>query len=263
MSCVLPPETLDLIIDHLHDERAALKTCCIVSKSWVPRTRSHLFACVELNASKSHMARWKKTFPDPFNSPACYTSTLCISDLPTPTVTDTDVGIWIRTFCNVVHLELSSVGLTALVLLYELSPTVRSLRLTHSTTEVFDLICSFPLLEDLELITPASERDTGSWNIPSTSPKLTGTLALRTLGTTTLITRRLLDLPGGLHFSKIDAMFFEDEAESVKDLVLACSDTLESLSTLCCPSCASPSTPMTDQYLTAIHRRRHTNTSSA
>ena len=47
MSCTLPPEILDLIIDHLHDEPATLKTCCVVSKSWVPRTRKHLFALVE------------------------------------------------------------------------------------------------------------------------------------------------------------------------------------------------------------------------
>jgi len=241
MSCVLPPEILDLIIDHLHDEQAVLKACCIVSKSWVPCTRSHLFAHVELNASKSHMDLWKKTFPDPSNSPAHYTSTLCISDLPTLTITNIYVGSWIRTFRNVVHLEFLYVGPEALIPFYGLSPAVRSLRMAHSTAEVFDLICSFPLLEDLELITPSSESDTDSWNIPSTSPKLTGTLDLRLLGAPTMthIIRRLLDLPGGLHFSKIDVMFFDIEAESVKDLVLACSDTLESLSTLCCPVCAS------------------------
>jgi hypothetical protein len=40
----LPPEILDYIIDLLHDEPETLKRCCLVSKSWVPRTRKHLFA---------------------------------------------------------------------------------------------------------------------------------------------------------------------------------------------------------------------------
>jgi len=47
MSRSLPPEILDLIVDHLHDEPTALKACCLVSKSWVPRTWNHLFALVE------------------------------------------------------------------------------------------------------------------------------------------------------------------------------------------------------------------------
>ena len=42
----LPPEILDLIVGHLCD-KTALKTCCIVSKSWVPRNRAYLFALDE------------------------------------------------------------------------------------------------------------------------------------------------------------------------------------------------------------------------
>ncbi|KAF9645264.1 hypothetical protein BDM02DRAFT_3073690, partial [Thelephora ganbajun] len=43
----LPPEILDYIVDLLHDEPETLKQCCLVSKSWVSRTRKHLFANVE------------------------------------------------------------------------------------------------------------------------------------------------------------------------------------------------------------------------
>ena len=48
-----PPEIVDLIIDHLHDQPATFKTCCVVSKSWVPRTRKQLFSHVEFHDSKS------------------------------------------------------------------------------------------------------------------------------------------------------------------------------------------------------------------
>ena len=40
----LPAEMLDHVVDHLHDARDALRNCCLVSKSWVPRARKHLFA---------------------------------------------------------------------------------------------------------------------------------------------------------------------------------------------------------------------------
>ncbi|KAF9789198.1 hypothetical protein BJ322DRAFT_1000595, partial [Thelephora terrestris] len=45
----LPPEILDLVTDNLSDEPSTLKACCLVSKSWVPRTRKHLFASVKFN----------------------------------------------------------------------------------------------------------------------------------------------------------------------------------------------------------------------
>ena len=38
----LPGELLDHTVDHLYDARVTLKSCCLVSKSWVPRTRKHL-----------------------------------------------------------------------------------------------------------------------------------------------------------------------------------------------------------------------------
>ena len=40
----LPAELLDYIVDHLHDTKDALKSCGLLSKSWIPRTRRRLFA---------------------------------------------------------------------------------------------------------------------------------------------------------------------------------------------------------------------------
>jgi len=60
MSPDLMPELLDLIVDHLRGELTTLETCCVVSKSWVPRAQKHLFAHVEF-----HVELWKKAFPDP------------------------------------------------------------------------------------------------------------------------------------------------------------------------------------------------------
>ena len=40
----LPQETLDYIVDLLHDEPETLRERCLLSKPWIPRTRKHLFA---------------------------------------------------------------------------------------------------------------------------------------------------------------------------------------------------------------------------
>jgi len=237
MSRSLPPEILDLTIDHLHDEPTALKACCLVSKSWVPRTRKHLFALVEFRTLQSPVERWKKNFPDHSNSPAHHTHTLCIRNLPTLIAADTEVGAWIRSFRNVVQLHLERITWegprSPLVPFHGFSPTIRSLSLTRTSFEVFDLICSFPLLEDLTLVLLAAD-DADRWTVPLASPKLTGSLELITPGMVPPIARRLLELPDGLHFVKIRVTCLnEEDARSATDLVSRCSSTLEILDIGC------------------------------
>jgi hypothetical protein len=43
-----PSETFDEIIDHLHPDKAALATCALVCRSWLPSSRYHLFAEVNI-----------------------------------------------------------------------------------------------------------------------------------------------------------------------------------------------------------------------
>ena len=73
----LPRETLDYIIDLLHDEPETLRECCLVSKSWIPHARKHLFTDIKFR-SVIDLESWKKTFPDPSNSPAYHTRTLSV-----------------------------------------------------------------------------------------------------------------------------------------------------------------------------------------
>jgi hypothetical protein len=229
----LPPEILDHIIDHLHDEPTTLKTCCIIPKSWIPRTRTHLFASVDFYPPTSPVDRWKKAFPDPSTSPARYTRTLSIRDIPVITAVDEDVGGWVRTFHNLVNLRLDSRDWESrtpgpqlsLIPFHGLSPNLRSLDLTSPSPEALDLICSFPLLEDLTWA-PLIQGDV-LWDVPSTSPELTGSLNLTTIKGIRPGARRLLNLPGGLHFTKIMIGCPNEDVESTMDLVSSCSDTLE------------------------------------
>ena len=237
MSPTLPPEILDLIVDHLQHEQAALKTCCVVSKSWISRVRAHLFAHIKFSPTTSPIESWTRVFPDPSNSPAHYARTLSITtstDL-LPTAGGTDARAWIRSFFLVtrltVHINDDDCRIP-LAQLHGFSPVLKSLFLVYFSpppSEVFNLVCSFPSVADLSLVSLAEEETKGGWTIPSTSPNLTGKLLLRMYGRIRPDVRWLLGLPGGLHFSCISIGGPDSEAESTADLVLRCSDTMKSL----------------------------------
>ena len=261
MSSTLPQEILDLIVDLLREEPDSLRACCLVSKQWVHRTRKHLFAHVEF-PMPYHIKRWVKTFPDPSDSPARYAHSLSIRGAPV--VTPVDMGAvdgWIHVFSGIVQLHVNMCGFNSggkisLVPWRGLSPTLKSLRLTYGpstlSSEIFGFVCSFPLIEDLALDT-SDKHEVDRWNVPSTSPKFTGCLDLKLLGGIRLVVRRLLELPGGLHFSKILAMWFIEDVESMMDLVSKCPDTLESLRIYYwIASAGFLSAFVVGQYLTAI-----------
>ena len=267
MSCPFPPEILDLVVNDLHDQRDALLACGTVSKSWVPRTRRHLFARVEFGSPESSIESWIKTFPDPSNSPTHYTQSLVVANAQLVTVADMGVGRWIRAFHNIVHLyvairnsQLDDGGQVSLVPFYGLSPAVKSLHLYSITpchTEVFSLLCSFPLLEDFALDACRGRIWPDKWETPLTSPRLTGSLKLGGLmeGGAGPIARRLLDLPGGLNFTKIvSAGACEDDFRATADLVSRCSGTIESLTISDCLLSVFLPTAALDQSLTVTIR---------
>jgi len=254
-----PPEILDLIVDQLHDELAALKACCVVSKSWVPRSRRHLFARVAFDAPESSVESWMETFPDPSNSPAHHTRSLSIRGLPAAVAAGTDGSSWVRAFQHVVTLNVDTRewddSQVTFVPLHGLSPTLKSLRVTYSfipLSEVFNLICSFSLLEDLALISLDPNGSDDGQNTSSTSPRLTGSLYLETSRGIRFVVRRLCNLPGGLHFSKVAVRCFNEDAESTMDLVSRCSDTLESLKISYCIPSTFPSTSKTRQLIDTL-----------
>ena len=241
----LPPEILDHIADILHDEPEALKECCLVSKSWVPRTQKHLFANIELR-SEGDLESWKKAFPDPSNSPAHHTHTLKIGGTQVIRAADVGEGGWIQAFSRVASLDLSGDvhqypddPVAPLAPFYKFSPTLKSLRVRSSSLsypELFTLVRSSPLLEDLTLaghgalLKNGDDPDGSQAVVPSVPPALTGTLNLVIHGGMEYTTRQLLDLPNGLHFRKLMFSWFEEEdLEWIMKLVNECSDSLEHL----------------------------------
>jgi hypothetical protein len=240
----LPAEILDHVVDNLHDAQDALRNCCLTSKSWVPRTRKHLFVDVAFLTPKS-LQSWKEIFPDPSVSPAHYAKTLFVGCTEVVTAAGVEAGGWIRAFSRVEHLEINTPNKSAtpLVPFHGLSPAIRSLRVSVFVllpSQVFNLILSFPLLEDLAVNTynetsadngDGSGRDempTAAW--PLTPPVFTGSLNLGLAGGMKPFTRRLLSLVGGIHFRKLTVRWShsEDSLATVA-LVERCSRTLKSL----------------------------------
>ena len=247
-----PPELLDIIVDFLCTEPKALQNCCLVAKSWVPHTRKHLFVAVAF-PSPQRLESWKKTFPDPSNSPAHYTRYLSIRCPHIITVADAEEGGWIRTFSRVVCLDMvSSLGQdlndseVSLIPFHGFSPVIKSFRLfsvqmKHS--QIFDLICSLPTLEDLILVTlgiPDDENPTvgglPTETRPPGAPVLTGDLKLVLPYGMESIARRLLSIPSGLHFRHLMISCRQEcDLRWVNALVLGCSATLENLVITCDP----------------------------
>ena len=237
----LPLEILDLIIDLLHDKPETLKQCCVVSKSWVPRTRNHLFADIKF-LTPGDLEAWKKAFPDPSRSPVHYTHTLAVGCDPAIMAADAEEGGWIQTFSHVVSLALETTKYggeeeLSFVPFHKFSTSLRSLRVFSillPPSQVLNLIRSLPLLEDLALIghgmwdSDDDESDGPPTAFPSASPALTGTLELFLFQGRTGVARRLLDLPNGLHFRKFKlTLRVEEDFCWMAQLVVACSDTLE------------------------------------
>ena len=273
----LPRETLDYIVDFIHDKPEALKECCLVSKSWVPRTRRHLFAHIEFHSAEDFKS-WKKAFPDPSSSPAHHTHSLFVRHARVVMMADAEAGGLIRTFSRVVWLGLglgfSDNKLTlsdlleeiSLVPFYNFSPILKSLRVDSillPCSQIFNLVRSFPLLEDLTLtgydeLWDAENDPHGSQTIvPSDSPAFTGSLDLAGLGGVWDIVHRLLDLPSGLHFRRLNLLCYDDgDLRWIVKLVVACSNTLEYLDVAYEPDGASHSASPLDQRFTWAMIRR-------
>ena len=241
----LPQEILDSVIDLLHDEPETLKRCCLISNSWVPRTRKYLFADIKFS-SASDLESWKKTFPDITNSPAFHARTLFVGCPQFVVAADAEEGGWIQTFSGVKSLDVDTgdqylrAAAVSLAPFCKFPPTLKSLyvgAIILPYPGLFDLILSFPLLEDLGLAGYDEPALDGSGLhgpqtiVPSTSPVFTGTLEFRRLEGAGDIARQLLDLPNGLHFRKL-TLAWDDRAEELQwmmELVAKCSHTLQSL----------------------------------
>ena len=243
----LPAELLDRIVDLLYDSRNTLKQCSLVSKSWIPRARKRLFAEIKFSTMES-LQSWATAFPDPSTSPACYTRILLVGRPLETVAADAEEWGWIQTFTRAQVLDLStnftnrSPPPISLLPFYGFSPSLKTLRLAFRvfpSSQVFGLIPSFPLLDDLRVVAwwIASNEDSNNQETavqPLVSPPFTGFLELDLNTGLDFVASWLLSLPGGLHFRSLH-LTFNRQSNSVPAtaLVEGCSSTLEFLEIDC------------------------------
>ena len=264
----LPVELLDYILDFLHDARDAIESCCLVSKSWILRTRQILFADVAFD-SPEKLQSWKNAFPDPSTSPAWHTRSLFIKFSRTIAAVDTEEGGWITSFSRVVCLKVDTRGATVndLIPLHGFSPVVESLHaiipLDHPSP-ILDLILSFPSLKDLSVISHcpftfySDGFDTQSILAQRSSQlSLTESLTLSVRRGMDPIAFPLLILQGGLRFRRLQLTCYHvGDVSLATKLVGRCCSTLEGLEVECHPPCASVPyslAPIVDPRLQVIH----------
>ena len=108
----LPPELPDDIANLLQVSRDALKSYSLVSKSWISRSRTHLFSRIKFHTMKD-VESWKTKFSDPSTSPAHCARTVFIECPWITTATDVGEGGLTQTFFRTVHLEVNLRGADA------------------------------------------------------------------------------------------------------------------------------------------------------
>lgn len=246
----LAPEIIDHILDDLHDEPEVLKKCSIVAKSWIPRTRRHLFAEI-IFTDLTVLQLWKQAFPNPLSSPGQFTKTLYIAALCNVTMADRDAGGWIRAFSNVCSFEVCTEEedfnfRVSLVPFHGFSPSLKSLSfITRSLhfEKMLNLAFSFPLLENLSVDhAGVSNRDYEGdedddpdeilVRTPEVYPPFNGKLDLSFLPwNLAFFPNELSKVPNGIRFRELSLLCYSEKSsvEPLKALVAMCSNTLESL----------------------------------
>jgi hypothetical protein len=74
-SSVFPQEVYEIVIDHLHDDKAAALACALVCRAWVSAGRFHLFRKIHFVLDhKCKLASFLELFSDPERSIATYVS---------------------------------------------------------------------------------------------------------------------------------------------------------------------------------------------
>jgi hypothetical protein len=224
---LLPPEIVDFIIDFVDNVRT-LKACSLVSKSWVARSRVHLFREVVLFTHR----RWQKIISVGRASPARYTRSLTL------TQGSTAPGQWIITdilypflrhlqdFKNIQKLvldgwipsEFTEGGLKKYFGLF--GPHLRSLELVGGRTTSEPLLILLGLLPNLEDLSLNQRFEgAGKNRVLQQTPKLSGCLTIR--GHTGSVFPTLCKLP--LRFREIRLY---EHKNDYQELVNVCAETL-------------------------------------
>ncbi|KAF8886128.1 hypothetical protein BD779DRAFT_1673307 [Infundibulicybe gibba] len=160
---LLPPETIDAIIDHIHDDTVALKACSLVSSTFLPSSRHHLFSEIVLECSA--ICNFLKTLDTPRSTIASALSRIVIRRTKffrgeqKPHHIPENTARLYQHLQGVTHVKFCDVALADIPppfwrLLHNLLG-IKSLEVQKMTFDslprFFEYICSLPALESLSI----------------------------------------------------------------------------------------------------------------
>jgi len=232
----IPQEIIDEILGYLAADPYfpavdSLRSCSLVSKSWVPPCRRHLFYAVSF--SSRSMVRWLKAFPAPEESPSHHVRDLRALVGGRGRVPECffEVTPWFTNVERVSLLELEGISLQA-PSLWGLPPSVTSLTIKtkmFTLVEIRDLLARLPNLNDITL--------SGYFSVGGV-PLGIGTILRGRFGGRLRIlegpahedtTNMFLEIPTGLRFTEVEIRCTHKLLLSTARLAEACSRTLVKL----------------------------------
>ena len=233
----IPQDIINEITDHLATDPdfGSLKSCALVSKSWVPSCQRHLFRVVTFTWMS--VERWFETFPTPEKSPAHHVRDLrawiggqnCIPEgffEYTPWFTNTE-SMMLMGYGGVPPMRTPS--------LWRLPRSVTTLIINTNVVTLVDirnLLAQLPNLDDLLLSgspTPVDRRrlrDIGT----GLRGRFSGRLLLCGGYVDKHVVNMLLGIPTRLHFAEIRVQSMHERLYSTVRLAEACGRTLVRLS---------------------------------
>lgn len=158
----LLPEIIDMVIDHLHDDRASLRACASVSRNWLPACRFHLFRTLTVNDVEGD-ACFKDLSSFLHGHPQIppFVRELYVMGTPgsTPSIALLGLGTLIAGLPNVHTLKLHNIKWHHLSNSADGLPFTQGLKRLHisstkifgGTRPIFDIIALFPALEGFSM----------------------------------------------------------------------------------------------------------------
>lgn len=232
----IPQDVIDEILDHLAADSGqaftgSLRSCALVSKSWVPSCRRHLFRTVVF--ASGDIPRWLRTFPAPEEGPARHVRDLQFS----VGIRDSaPKGFFDHTpwFVNVKRVTLLGRG-RWMPFVWRLPQSVTSLTLNMEVAtllQVRDITRDLPDLVDLSLSgsVVTVDRGTSSGIGRILVGRFSGKLQLRWGFANKDIMNMLLEIPTGLHFSEVQICATRECLLSTVRIAAACGENLVKLS---------------------------------
>ncbi|KAF7350527.1 hypothetical protein MVEN_01358300 [Mycena venus] len=158
MTIQLPPELIEEVLGHLAEDPGTLRTCSLVCRAWVPRTRSYLFETWKL--TPRNMSGYCKLLHSPCVTFLAHVHGIhapkrCWKEKDSRLVADLRrlTGVRTLTMSGIVH-DSNANGpfrtfLSAFPLVTRL--VLVSCNFGQQTVPLFDMICVFPALQELRI----------------------------------------------------------------------------------------------------------------